>query len=238
MLYVAITIGLLVAVLGVAALPTFENWRGRFATFFNAVVTITATFIGVFAALYLSNLDERQRDRDQAAALIDAVTGDIDRAGRHLATFYQGHQDSSPLSKSTAKLLQGTPLSFPTSLRQLLGSDLVLRNLSGESFIHLSEAADFIGRLHRASHAESMPNSYIVQRLRDYGSWLYYAKSVLRAEAMHLRGRIRVSELAELHRRALVEALGFSKRDVDKVLQSLGPTFQEHVQWEKDFTYE
>jgi hypothetical protein len=178
------------AVLLLTVHPALHRHREMYPATFSALATITSTFAAVYLGLYYAGLNEKVSEKSKVIQLLLTADTDLDLVGRHAKIFQKDMADEQKY-----KLVANDPLPRPELLDSLLSSELVLRNISPQSFAALVTVKNDSTRLASNVNNQRIPWKSLPPHLTSYRQVLMYGRGIIDYELKYQNGEITHEEL-------------------------------------------
>ncbi len=207
MVYVLLTVATLIAGMFLAYIIGRKTLPNGWSQTFDFLLSIIGGFIGIFAALYFTDVQSQAAQKEQISRMLNLTyqilttyQSEID----NLAIRYKEILDTGGIPKddSFATYLTERNLHVPSSFVALLSSEFVIQNIVPDSFVHLSESKDTLTRsldeLQRGaaqSTLEEKLQSMINRHRQDIGKTL----KLLAVEIGFQNGMLSAKKVMELH---------------------------------------
>lgn len=138
-MYIFLTILILFFALIILYLPFFKNFRKKYSDLTSFIITISATFIGVFLAIELSNFAMRESEKNKTLELLHVSKSDLEATIFDiwdLVTFASIIEESKLDTIKIVDVLRSRHIPFPSSFEKIIKSEPVLSNLSPSSNLY------------------------------------------------------------------------------------------------------
>jgi hypothetical protein len=177
--------------------PAMRLFQAKNPPFFGMVLTLGSSFLGVYAALMLSRVEERRDRMDRAATLMEMTRENLSTSrgeARNLAHFTRA--DSFRSGEWEKRMPGSLHPNRPSGLAELLNNGAVLEQISPESLKALLASQSRMERDLLALGASQGRQRR--RRLESYLREVVFAQGVLAAEAEFQRGNIGRRDVVEI----------------------------------------
>ena len=191
---------LAIVIFAAAALLATAIGRARLSTrirpLADAFLIAVAVFLGVYAALTLSAMNQRQVEKEQVIALLGAAKKDAEAYRRYLSYNPSGIGDKES-AQHLAAYFRSHPRVQPFIIERMLAEDVVVRHISTVSYY------DLTALLRNIQEAQAKINSGVTSgddgqnlvnmNLKD----IELVSKILSWENLYQQGRLSVDKLKE-----------------------------------------
>ena len=199
--------------------PRLSAWRNRNAILFNFVLTIAATFVGVFFGLYATTKEAERVEMERATRFLEVAKEDLNSVARQMGVFMMGMKDESDADFSGSDLAQRNPRPSPETFVSILGNDVILRRVSPRTLSELINCRRNMNTAIRLINDEKLPNKKLKPIVDVYGKELYHAEQILTAEIEFMNGRIDQRTLEGMQQMFVYQKLGLSPEKIDDIVK-------------------
>lgn len=200
----------------------FSKFRLQNQDFFNLILTIAATFIGVFLAITLSNKSEITKERKNVIKLIDATSIALNNSISKSSAVYNVGKIANDTIFSPISNAINNPIRLPSLYFSLENNDLILRHFSSqglnnyvfniEGIITVKQAID---ESIKKKNAEN-----IYYNIELYIKQLYFSKRILSVERAVLNGDISENQIDDYYKKYRKELIGFDNNDLMNMINN------------------
>ena len=210
-----------VVLLFLSFLSRFRNLRENHSFFFNFLLTMSATFVGVFLALFLSNYESNELEREQVIRLIEVAKDDLHTTAiRGVGIFHTNSDDLTGQSENdTREFIKNNPLPFPQVFNTIIKSEIILRHISTTTFKYLAGSKENLNKCLDTINNRKLPNeSSIRTRVFQYEKQLDLAQHFLSLEILLLKGKITHKKLTEVNLKKIQDVfeVAFDRKPIQK----------------------
>ncbi|WP_421754635.1 hypothetical protein [Croceimicrobium sp.] len=211
---------IIIAILIIITLSTkFSEFRKDNADFLGLIITIAATFIGVFLAITFTNNSELQKDKKNVIKILDAASIDIDNSlNKTIATLNIG-KIFADSTYSAVEHVKHNPIRMPSLFSSFIENDLILRHFTPEGLQNYSFCMEGLKTIHETIKiSEIKNNSSILDNVEIFIKHLEFSKYLISVERAVLNRDISNSQVKEYYERYRTKLVGFSKQELDNMI--------------------
>lgn len=177
-----------------------ERWRASKSEFFNFLLTLVATFIGVFLAIDFTNLSEHKKEQKNVMKLLDATILDINNCIS--STSQTVNMASNDIDSLQTKYLyiQTNPLQLPKLLQSTVNNEVVLRHLSSHGIQWLNKNTNDLEAIQEQINID--PENFettIVSSMNFYIELMELSKEVITTEKSIIEARTPEKDISKLY---------------------------------------
>lgn len=168
----------------VPALRNFFQKRSEFLTF---ILTLFATFIGVFWAIEFDNRNQEQIETENTIKLLNATKLEI--SNKILTNDLHIDVIDNNLAQLTPKeFISANPISPSNLFMTTISNEMILRKISKNGIQVLHNCGDNLQSMQMGlNKGENLQDTSVSDILRSYGRLLTYSRSLLSVEILYLK---------------------------------------------------
>lgn len=162
----------------------------RFGLLVTFVLTLCATFVGVFLAFQLSNLEAEQSEKGVLESAIQLSTDELDREIRWLKQFASNYLEDPYSEKEAENMLNSNPIEAIYSLDGLLANPLFPRYCSSMGTGMILSFAKSKEKMRELANSSDTTLRSRLTALYIYIEYLEDLRTLLLTEVEYIRGKI------------------------------------------------
>ena len=158
----------------------------------NFILTLTATLIGVFIGISLSNYEEQKTENENVVKVLDFAASLI----QNTLDYTQGIEGVilEAADSTAATLVEKNPIPFPDQYQTVLENDFILRNISKASMGRIFNAVVDAQKIHVVVNTADDAQR-IRQYIEIYKLLLWQLKELTLLEVEHQKGNLELGQL-------------------------------------------
>lgn len=229
-MYIIVSVIIIIALLILSYLPKLEKFRTEHDDFYNFILTMAATFIGVALAIDLTNLDAERKDRDNVVRLIELADLNLKQSFDNVTTkraFIDNKiLDNNDAEKDSAALEQyfiinnGFPP--PSLFYQTLENELVLKHISKRGLRELYMARQNLEKQNDTVLKSKTDVEKKMLFVKTYHEQLAFIHKGLLTEIEYVEGNFNNKEIEQLYHQFGLELMGVTDEQINKALEKIG----------------
>lgn len=188
-------------------LNKFQSIRDKYEKPISFLLSIVATFIGVFIAIEFSNYNEHNLE-------INKTIGLLEIAGYELGQIKMESDIANNILQADSTIeinsfIYSNQISRPEIFEELLKNELVIRNVSLHTFEALSRADKNIKKIYywMDDDKNTVNKNNIFQMLSNI---IFYIQKIIYTEISYLKGEISLIELEKLDEKYVYDLLNIT----------------------------
>lgn len=207
-----------VALAIVAWSPRLHRLREKHAAFFQYVLTLFGTFVGVFLAVAVTNRATANQDRERVTALLDVAFRDLRTTTNQAGTVYVGLRDTTDADSSGSEFVMNNPQPLPTTYFEIMNNEMVLSHVTPETFAATVVSRHNLEKVVGIMNTKRLSNRRLKHLIDLYGRELAYNRDLMRAEIDYQNGKIDLAELTTIENELSFLRMGISPARFDSAL--------------------
>ncbi|MDH5718957.1 MAG: hypothetical protein OEZ22_15120 [Spirochaetia bacterium] len=158
----------------------------------DTAIIIMSTFIGVFIALYFSNLESKRLEKKKTITLLESAYGEINDIRLQ---FYNYSKLANDLNVEISKIIVDDPLRSIDFFKTLIENDLVIRNIDALSLSIIRHKCIELDKL-----IYLINKNLQVDNLNLYDLFLKYTSTIISLEIEYLNQKLKLNKLRSLQK--------------------------------------
>lgn len=170
--------------------PKFRKFFQTRSEFFTFVLTLMATFIGVFWAIEFNNRNQENIDRDNVIKLLDAAKFEMENKV-FSNRMYIEIIDNGLSGFNPKRFIKSNPIESSNLFQLTISNDLVLRKLSLDGVQELHNCMDNLNSMQKSINNDTtIADSLYSGLIKSFNKQLKYSIQVINLEIKVLDGEI------------------------------------------------
>lgn len=218
-MYIFISVIIVIVLLIISYLPKLNKFRANHADFYNFILTIAATFIGVAIAIDLANIDSERKDKKNALKIIELANLNISQSLNEIiqkevfikAKIIDNNNEKLDSISIENYFINNNGLPAPSLFFHALENDLVLKHISRNGLSELYIAKQNLEKQNDAllKSKTSVKNKLLI--LTVYKKQIGFIYKGLLTEIKYIEGSININEVDDLYQQYGMELVGITK---------------------------
>lgn len=218
---------IIVFVIFIAFSKKMKQFREENRDFYNFFLTLSATFMGVVLAIYLTGISAENQEEKEVIQLLEAaesnakLTFDYIEMVEGILVKYnsKGQSEKYGLIQIDQLFEPNNGIPYPTVFEKIVDDNRVLKHLSGRG---LNVFYDAQKDLEKQEFAITNPRSSFDQKidsLAEYKKQVKYIYQILGIEIKYLKDDLDESELSSLYTSNGIELIGITKEEYEIIIK-------------------
>lgn len=170
--------------------PVFRKFFQARAEFFTFLLTLFATFIGVFWAIEFNNSNQEKIETENAVKLLNAAKYEIKNKIVTHEMYYEIINNKLS-SYSANQFIKHNPVEQSNLFQTTISNELILRKISGTGIQELHSCNDNLFVLQNGLNSDiTSTDSIVSAQLRNYIKLLKLSIQIMDLEVSYLEGNI------------------------------------------------
>jgi hypothetical protein len=168
--------------------------RKKYPDLLNFSITIFATFLGVYLAIYYNNKGIEYQEKQTTLKLLNAASNELNLINIDTQLRIEKISEAENIKYT----LSNHTIPYPTILQNSMRNEIVLKNLSDSSLRAVNNGFRTLNIMYRKV---TSPNEYMAHYDKDliyylnyYSRTLYFCEKILLNESEFLNGKINKKE--------------------------------------------
>jgi hypothetical protein len=212
---VAITV---TGILGYLSLANrFESFRSNKQDFYHLIISLLASFVGIFMAINLESFESERKEIDQVVGLVTVARDGAEREGQNINTLMnilQTYESDEAAKNDEINHYNDNPIYLPSFFESIITNDLVMTKISPKTYGAVATSYNtmkwLIDSYNDKDETFEKRSDYLLVLNKEFD----YTFGVLDSEIKYLNGEISKDELEELLEFFLYEKLGISEQEL------------------------
>lgn len=218
-MYIIITILLIILTSIIALWNKLEKFRNEKKDFFNFGLTLIASFIGVFLAIYFNNLDEIKKEKKNVVKILEATSTDLNNTFNIVNSIYNISKTDIDSTKSIRKYVENNQIPLPRLFSKIVEDEIILRHISGQGIHHFSLCIDNMVRVQSAiNNKTAIEDSMLLASIEIFMKQLEFALKITVTEEAFLEGDVSEKNLDDHYAVYVSELMGVSYAEVQELI--------------------
>jgi hypothetical protein len=219
-MYIAFSIGLIIITIFLTFWSKLEKFRKKYTELYNFGLTLVATFIGVFLAIYLTNFSEEKKEKNNVIKLLDATVLDLNNNINKAKTTYAIAKFGADSVYSSRKHIENNPLQLPRLFQSIVNNEVVLRHLSKQGIQYYHMCADNIVSLQTSiNEGKAIEDSILLSTVQVYVKQMEFAKKIIALEEGIMEGDISDKYIDEHYSQLTFDLIGIGPHDIETAIE-------------------
>ena len=217
-MYIAISIGLIILTAFLTYWKRIDKFRKANSELFNFILTLVATFVGVFLAIDLTNKAEQKKEEKNVIKLLNATAVDLKNCRERTNVTYSLAQSGDSIF-STRKHIENNPMQIPKLFQSIVSNEVVLRHISQQGIEAYNQCADNLISLQNAINTgKAIDDTILLNTVKVYIKEMDYARKIIALETGRLDGEISDKYLDEHYSTLTFEKIGVEPHDLETAI--------------------
>jgi hypothetical protein len=197
-MYLGISILLILLFSFFSVWKKIEPLKVNYPDFFNFIITLVATFVGVFLAIDFTNKTELTKEKTNVIKLLDACGYEFDIKNNRTYTTLLILKANLDSTNTIKEHLKNNPIQISNLFQTLIVNDVVLRHISTKGIQELSNCADNILRLQASiNEGKAKKEKFILPQIELLLRNNTAAQEMLAVEVKILEGEIKDEQIEQ-----------------------------------------
>ncbi len=215
-MYLEFSISLIVITIFFTFWSKLEKFRKKYSEFFNFGLTLVATFVGVFFAIYLTNNSEEKKERNNVIKLLDATVLDLNNNINKTNTIYAIAKFGADSIFSSKKHIENNPIQLPRLFQSIVNNEVVLRHLSKQGIQYFHICADNIVSIQTSiNESVAIEDSTLLSIVQIYVKQMEFAKKIIALEEGIMEGDISDNYIDKHYKQLTIELIGNDSHNIN-----------------------
>ncbi len=197
----------------------FDNFREKHKDAFNFLLTLIATFVGVFLAIYFTNQSENNKEKQNAIKLLNATAFDLSNLTKNVQTTYNVATIKIDSSYSPKIHIKDNLPELPIMYQNILTNENVLKHLSEVGIKEFYNSNYNLKKMQNIIVSGNLKtDTAYLEHLHIYIKQLVFTQKIVAIETERLYGEISDKNLIPLYQEQIDELIGVKREYLEKLL--------------------
>ena len=204
-----------------------KQFRNQNRDFYNFFLTLSATFMGVVLAIYLTDISAKKQEKNEVIQLLEVaesnanLTSDtIEMVEKVLVKYNsKGQSEKYGLILIDQLFEPNNGIPYPIIFDKVVDDNRLLRHLSARGLNVFYDAQRNLEKQELAIKNPSSNFSQKIDAMADYRKQVKYINQMLDIEIKYLKGDLSEREINNLYTSNGIELISMTKEEYEKIIQ-------------------
>lgn len=222
-----ILLSIIIFVVFIAFSKKTRQFRDQNRDFYNFFLTLSATFMGVVLAIYLTGISAKKQEKTEVIQLLEIaqsnanLTSDtIEMVEKVLVKYNsKGQSEKYGLILIDQLFEPNNGIPYPIIFDKVVDDNRLLRHLSARGLNVFYDAQRNLEKQELAIKNPSSNFSQKIDAMADYRKQVKYINQMLGIEVKYLKGDLSEREINDLYTSNGIELISMTKEEYEKIIQ-------------------
>lgn len=222
-----ILLSIIIFVVFIAFSKKMRQFRDQNRDFYNFFLTLSATFMGVVLAIYLTGISAKKQEKTEVIQLLEIaqsnanLTSDtIEMVEKVLVKYNsKGQSEKYGLLLIDQLFEPNNGIPYPIIFDKVVDDNRLLRHLSARGLNVFYDAQRNLEKQELAIKNPSSNFSQKIDAMADYRKQVKYINQMLGIEVKYLKGDLSEGEINDLYTSNGIELISMTKEEYEKIIQ-------------------
>lgn len=218
---------IIIFVVFIAFSKKMKQFRGQNRDFYNFFLTLSATFMGVVLAIYLTGVSTKKQEKNEVIQLLEIAQSNanltsetIEMVEMVLAKYNsKGQSEKYGLILIDQLFEPNNGIPYPIIFDKVVDDNRLLKHLSARGLNVFYDAQRNLEKQEIVIKNPSSNFSQKIDAMADYGKQVKYINQILGIEVKYLKGDLSERELNDLYTSNGIELISITKEEYEKIIQ-------------------
>lgn len=218
---------IIIFVVFIAFSEKMKQFREQNRDFYNFFLTLSATFMGVVLAIYLTGISAERQEKKEVIQLLEiaqsnaSLTSDTIEMVENVLVKYnsKGQSEKYGLILIDQLFEPNNGIPYPILFEKVVDDDRLLKHLSARGVNVFYDAQRNLEKQELAIKNPSSNFSQKIASMADYRKQVKYINQMLGIEIKYLKGGLSERELDALYTSNGIDLIGITKEEYEEIIK-------------------